>query len=48
MSSNMNEIYSIACDICDKNVTIVNKKKKDNKTIWTCNDCDSKYPRWKN
>ena len=31
MSSNTNDIYSIACDICDKNVTIVNKQKKDDK-----------------
>lgn len=39
----------ISCDICEKWVTIVNKKYDEkSKKIWICNDCNEKYPIWKN
>ena len=34
--------FGINCEICDKGVTIVDKKNK----LWICRDCDAKYPTW--
>ena len=40
------ENNKINCNICDKWVTIINRKQEKEKPIWVCNDCSDKYPRW--
>ena len=38
----------ISCEICDKWVTTANRHDGEGAgSIWVCNDCDIKYPKWK-
>jgi len=41
-------ISSIICNICEKNVTIVNRQDKGSKSRWVCEKCSYKYPTWNN
>ena len=38
----------ISCEICDEWVTMANRQDGEGAgSIWVCNECDIKYPRWK-
>ena len=38
----------ISCEICDEWVTMANRQDGEGAgSIWVCDDCDIKYPKWK-
>jgi len=46
VSLESHRISSIICNICEKNVTLVDRQDKGNESRWICVKCKEKYPTW--